>query len=98
VFTHYEETKGSAKYRNWGGYERSGVIGNITIRYTHTHTQLFYGCLDFVRDNPGELVPEKKHAPTRTYLGYQSSLDGVLSISYLTLIETMHLSCTVFKL
>ena len=24
----------------------------------HTHTQPFYGSLDFVRDNPGEPVPE----------------------------------------
>jgi len=26
---------------------------------THTHTQPFYGSLDFVRDNPGEPVPEE---------------------------------------
>jgi len=25
---------------------------------SNTHTQPFYGSLDFVRDNPGELVPE----------------------------------------
>jgi len=25
---------------------------------THTHTQPFYGSLDFVQDNPGEPVPE----------------------------------------
>jgi len=25
----------------------------------HTHTQPFYGSLDFVRDNPGEPVPEE---------------------------------------
>jgi len=25
---------------------------------THTHTQPFYGSVDFVRDNPGEPVPE----------------------------------------
>jgi len=25
----------------------------------HTHTQPFYGSMDFVRDNPGELVPEE---------------------------------------
>ena len=28
------------------------------INHTHTHTQPFYSSLDFVRDNPGELVPE----------------------------------------
>jgi len=38
----------------------------ITSCATHTHahtqssyTQQFYGSLDFVRDNPGELVPEE---------------------------------------
>jgi len=25
---------------------------------THTHTQPFYGSVEFVRDNPGEPVPE----------------------------------------
>jgi len=29
------------------------------VVYTHTHTQPFYGSLDFVRDNPGELVSEE---------------------------------------
>jgi len=27
--------------------------------YLYTHTQPFYGSLDFVRDNPGEPVPEE---------------------------------------
>jgi len=27
--------------------------------HTHTHTQLFYGSMDFVQNNPGELVPEE---------------------------------------
>jgi len=27
--------------------------------HTHIHIQPFYGSLDFVRDNPGEPVPEK---------------------------------------
>jgi len=29
------------------------------FRRTHTHTQQFYGSKDFVRDNPGEPVPEE---------------------------------------
>jgi len=40
MFTHYEDTKGNAKSRNWGGWQlvwhglgSSNVIGNITIRY-----------------------------------------------------------------
>ena len=27
--------------------------------HTHTHTQPFYGFVEFVRDNPGEPVPER---------------------------------------
>ena len=27
--------------------------------HTHTHTQPFYGYVDFVPDNPGELIPEE---------------------------------------
>ena len=30
----------------------------IVSDHTHTHTQPFYGSLDFVQDNPGEPVPE----------------------------------------
>ena len=30
---------------------------------THTHTQPFYGSVEFVRENPGEPVPEE-HSPT----------------------------------
>jgi len=32
-------------------------VGLLNIIYTHT--QPFYGSLDFVRDNPGEPVPEE---------------------------------------
>jgi len=30
----------------------------LAMLHTHTHTQLFYGSVDFVRDNLGEPVPE----------------------------------------
>jgi len=30
-----------------------------TDAHTHTHTQPFYGFMDFVWDNPGEVVPEE---------------------------------------
>ena len=33
--------------------------GICTDNYEHTHTKLFYGSLDFVRDNLGEPVPEE---------------------------------------
>jgi len=31
-------------------------------RNTHTHTQPFYGSVEFVRENPGEPVPEETFA------------------------------------
>jgi len=36
-------------------------MGQYTNKHTHTHThtQLFYGSVEFVRDNPGEPVPEE---------------------------------------
>ena len=34
-------------------------VENRCMRATHTHTQLFYGSMDFARDNPGELLPEE---------------------------------------
>jgi len=32
---------------------------NVLWLSTHIHTQPFYGSIDFVWDNPGELVPEE---------------------------------------
>jgi len=42
-----------------------------THAHTHTHTQLFCSFMDFVWDNPGY---QRKHSPTHSYRGYQSSL------------------------
>ena len=38
----------------------SGLLNILTVYAAHSgkHTQPFYGSLDFVRDNPGEPVPE----------------------------------------
>jgi len=36
-----------------------------------TYTQPFYGSMDFVRDNPGEPVPEE------TFTHIQNSLTGI---------------------
>jgi len=51
-----------------------------TDQNTHTHTQPFYGSVEFVRDNPGEPVPEETftHYTHRTH---QSSLSA-FSIYY----------------
>jgi len=51
------------------------------ITHTHTHTtQPFYGSIEFVQDNPGELVPEETFTHY-THRGHQSSLSA-FSIYY----------------
>jgi len=42
----------------------SGFGEKMFNQHTHTHTQPFYGSVEFVRDNPGEPVPEE----TNTYV------------------------------
>ena len=36
-----------------------GQMRRVEKSITHTHTQLFYGSVEFVRDNPGEPLPEE---------------------------------------
>jgi len=43
---------------------------------THTHTQPFYGSLDFVRDNPGEPVPEEAFTHSHLECCADRSTDG----------------------
>jgi len=43
---------------------------------THTHTQLFYGSLDSVWDNPGEPVPEETF--THSHLSWSSVIPYLL--------------------
>jgi len=38
-------------------------LTQLFVIITHTHTQPFYGSVEFVRENPGEPVPEE-HSPT----------------------------------
>jgi len=38
---------------------------HYTHTHAHTHTQPFYGSVEFVRDNPGEPVPEEMHTHDR---------------------------------
>ena len=55
-----------------------------TVRYDcilvfHTHTQMFYGSPNFLRDNPGEPVPEETF--THSYLScHQLSLNCFLHL------------------
>jgi len=39
----------------------------MQYKHTHTHTQPFYGSVDFVRDNPGEPVLEETFTHTMRY-------------------------------
>jgi len=57
---------------------RSVMIDDSRV-YIEQHIQLFYGCLDFVQDNPGEPVPDETF--THTHCGHQSSLSA-FSIYY----------------
>jgi len=45
----------------------------------HTHTQPFYGSVEFVRDNPGEPVPEETFTHY-TYRSHQSSLSAFITV------------------
>ena len=49
----------------------------------HTHTQPFYSSVEFVRDNPGELVPEE------TFTHSHSSWSSIIPICFLHLPRTM---------
>jgi len=42
----------------WHSIISTNWATNINKFITRTHTQPFYSSLDFVRDSPGELVPE----------------------------------------
>jgi len=56
--------------------------------HTHTHAQPFYGSVDFVRDNPGEPVPEGTFRHLLDFLEQNedntgrcaNNLDGLLPI------------------
>jgi len=62
--------------------------------YTHTHTQPFYGLLDFVRDNPGEPVPEETFTHSR--LSWSSVIPYLLPAS-ITIhdILPVHITCLI---
>jgi len=59
--------------------------------YTHTHTQSFYGTMDFVQNDPGEPVPEETF--THSHLLWSSvipylllssiTIHGILSVLFI---------------
>jgi len=48
----------------------------VSSQQTHAHTQLFYGSMDFVQDNPGEPVPEETF--THSHLSWSSIVPYLL--------------------
>jgi len=64
--------------------------------HAHTHTQPFYGSMDFVWDNPGEITPEEKF--THLHLSWTSIVPYLLlpcnTIHGILPVQSMHL--TVF--
>jgi len=54
----------------------------IKATHTHTYTQPFYGSLDFVRNNPGEPVPEETFA--HSHLSWSSIVSYLLHPSNTT--------------
>ena len=55
------------------------------------HTQPFYGSLDFVRDNPGELVPEETF--THSHLSWSSIIPYLLHLSFN---DPWHPVCSIY--
>ena len=53
----------------------------------HTHTQPFYGSINFVRDNPDELVPEKNIHPL-------TSIDPYLLLPSITIHDILPVQYT----
>jgi len=77
-------------------YGTLGFPDNRCVTYitnTHTHTQPFYGSVNFLQDNLGELVPEETPVSTAadnkcaTYINL---------LSYLILRATVHINHTNF--
>ena len=75
---------------NWGGNQLIQIHLETTIKtkvaemarqikiqqyHTHTHTQPFYGSVEFVQDNPGEPVPEETFTHY-SHRSHQSSLSA----------------------
>jgi len=81
----------SAERRRHSGDSRHPTSNPpVSIRYCYLLLQLFYGSLDYVRDNPGEPVPEK-HSPITTVVVINHPL-SVSSIYY----DPWHSHCLIY--
>jgi len=61
------------------------IMANGRYHLTHTHTQPFYASLAFVRDNPGEQVPEKTF--THSHISWSSHI-----------VNPWHPPCSIYML
>ena len=68
----------------------NGILQYVQCECTHTHTQLFYGSVDYVRDNPGEPVPEETF--THSHLSWSSIIPYLLHPS-----TTIHTASSLFN-
>jgi len=72
--------------------------------HTHTHTQLFYGCMDFVQDNPGKPVPKEtfthSHISWSLIIPYllhpSTTIHGILPVQSTCLTVFFHDLCLTF--
>jgi len=67
------------RLNEWKDFE---VNKGMRVRHTHTHTQTFYGSVEFVRDNPDEPVPEE------TFTHSHSSWSSIIPICFLYLLRS----------
>ena len=90
---------------NWCRFCRSDTLPVIQPEVSeHTHTQPFYGSLDFVRDNLGEPVPEETF--THSHLSWSSivpyllhpsiTIHGILHVQFTCLTVFFHNLCPSF--
>jgi len=53
--------------------------------HIHTHTQPFYGSQDFVRDNPGEPVPEETFTHSHLSWSPSNTIHGIHPVQFMCL-------------
>ena len=83
----------------------SAMFNLLKHTHTHTHTQPFYGSMDFVRNNPGELISEETF--THSHLSWSSivpyplppsnTIHGILSVQSTCLAVFSTISLQVFS-
>ena len=63
---------------------RLQMLGDLELLtyHTHTHAQPFHGSLDFVRDNPGEPVPEENNKGEDCCLRLTNIISRHVSITF----------------